>query len=134
MADVLAVLLLAAGCFFVVAGTLGLLRFADLPTRLHGVAKADNLGLGFITAGLVVHALAHGGGIAGGGGGAGGIVAKLVLVWLFALLGTAANSHLLAAPARPEPGAEEKPEREPGPGPGPETTPEPEAPATREAP
>ncbi|MDP3890329.1 monovalent cation/H(+) antiporter subunit G [Nocardioides sp.] len=87
---VLVIALLAGGAGFVVVGTVGVLRFPDLPTRLHGVAKADSLGLGLVTAGLVLHALTLGGGA--------GVAAKLVLIWLLALLGTAANSHLLAVP------------------------------------
>lgn len=88
LVDLLVLVLLVPGVLFVVAGTVGVLRLADLPTRLHAVAKADNLGLGLIAAALVVHALATGAGP--------GVVAKLVLVWLLALLGSAVNSHLLA--------------------------------------
>lgn len=87
--DVLVVSLLAVGTLFVVVGTVGVLRFPDLATRLHAAAKADNLGLGFIVAALTLHAVA-------GGGDGWGVAAKLVLVWLLALLATAANSHLLA--------------------------------------
>lgn len=88
--SVVVIALVVVGTFFVVAGTVGLLRFPDLPTRLHAVAKADNLGLGFIVAGLMVYELTI--------DGDGGVAAKLVLIWLLALLATAANSHLLAVP------------------------------------
>ncbi|WP_201791543.1 monovalent cation/H(+) antiporter subunit G [Aeromicrobium sp. PE09-221] len=81
-------LLLAVGAIFMIAGTAGLLRFPDLPTRLHAVAKADNLGLGFIILGLIVHTVSNGAGA--------GVVVKLLLIWALALLGTAVNSHLLA--------------------------------------
>jgi multicomponent Na+:H+ antiporter subunit G len=99
--DILVIMLLAAGVFFVAAGTVGLLRFPDLPTRLHAVSKADVLGLGLITAALAIHAVAAEPSWAGVG-----VVAKLVLIWLLALVGTAANSHLLAG-ARREAGGEE---------------------------
>lgn len=89
-AEIVVVALLGVGAFFIVVGTVGVLRFGDLATRLHAVAKADNLGLGFVTAGLVLHALTTGAGW--------GVSGKLVLIWLLALLGTAANSHLLAQP------------------------------------
>lgn len=102
MIDAIVIALLVVGTGFVVVGTLGLLRFPDLPTRLHAVAKADNLGLGFIVAALVVDAFARD----PGDGSPGGVAAKLVLVWLLALLGTAANSHLLAGNRRGRPGAE----------------------------
>lgn len=94
--EVAVIVLLVVGCAFVVVGTLGVLRFPDLPTRLHAVAKADNLGLGFIVAALVVDAFARG----GDGLTAAGIAAKLLLIWLLALVGTAGNSHLLAGSER----------------------------------
>lgn len=50
----IAAVLLLIGCGFFLAGTAGLLRFPDLHTRLHALAKADTVGLGFVTAGLVV--------------------------------------------------------------------------------
>lgn len=87
--DIAVVVLLALGTAFVVVGTVGLLRFPDLATRLHAVAKADNLGLGFIVAALTLHALQT-------ADTPWGIALKLVLIWLLALLATAANSHLLA--------------------------------------
>ncbi|MEH3088400.1 MAG: monovalent cation/H(+) antiporter subunit G [Microbacterium arborescens] len=94
--DTAVIALLVIGCAFVVVGTLGLLRFPDLPTRLHAVAKADNLGLGFIVAALVLDAVARG----GDGPAVVGVAAKLVLIWVLALVGTAGNSHLLAGSAR----------------------------------
>lgn len=94
--DAVAIGLLVIGCLFVVVGTLGLLRFPDLPTRLHAVAKADNLGLGFIVVALIVDTIARG----GDGLGIVGIAAKLLLIWVLALLGTAGNSHLLAGSRR----------------------------------
>ena len=42
-----ACLLILGGIFFL-AGTVGLLRFPDVYTRLHALTKADNVGLGFI--------------------------------------------------------------------------------------
>ncbi|MBQ0778926.1 MAG: monovalent cation/H(+) antiporter subunit G, partial [Pseudomonas sp.] len=38
--------LLLAGMFFFISGTLGVLRFPDVYSRLHAVTKADTLGLG----------------------------------------------------------------------------------------
>ncbi|GLJ79942.1 cation:proton antiporter [Microbacterium imperiale] len=94
--DAVVIVLLLVGCAFVVVGTLGLLRFPDLPTRLHAVAKADNLGLGFIVAALIVDAFARG----EDGMSIAGVTAKLLLIWVLALLGTAGNSHLLAGSER----------------------------------
>lgn len=92
MRDVVVIGLLAIGTLFFVAGTIGLLRFPDLPTRLHAVAKADNLGLGFIVAALAIWALTGEPGESAGVG----VAAKLGLIWVLCLVGTAANSHLLA--------------------------------------
>lgn len=94
--DVVVIALLLIGCAFVAIGTVGLLRFPDLPTRLHAVAKADNLGLGFIVAALIVDAFGRG----DDGMSIAGVVAKLLLIWVLALLGTAGNSHLLAGSER----------------------------------
>jgi hypothetical protein len=41
---------------FFIGGTVGLLRFPDVHSRLHALTKADNLGLGLISMGLVVQA------------------------------------------------------------------------------
>lgn len=50
--DIVSVALLGVGAVFFVAGTIGLLRFPDVYSRLHAVTKADNLGLGFVALGL----------------------------------------------------------------------------------
>ena len=54
--EFLTLLLLLAGAGFFLAGTVGLLRFPDVYTRLHALTKADNVGLGLIIAGLVLQA------------------------------------------------------------------------------
>lgn len=43
---------LLGGMFFFIAGTLGVLRFPDVYSRLHAVTKADTLGLGLLAIGL----------------------------------------------------------------------------------
>lgn len=87
--DVITIVLLVVGTAFVVVGTVGLMRFPDLATRLHAVAKADNLGLGLIVAALTLHAFVT-------MDSPWGVTAKLALIWSLALLATAANSHLIA--------------------------------------
>jgi len=54
--DVLTGLLLTAALFFFVAGTVALLRFADLYSRLHALTKADNVGLGLTVLALMLQA------------------------------------------------------------------------------
>lgn len=85
--DLLSVLLLFAGAFFFFAGTLGLLRFPDLYSRLHALTKADNAGLGLVVLGLMLQADS----VAG--------VAKLLLIWLLVLVSSASVAHLVARAA-----------------------------------
>ena len=44
------VLLLAAGCFFIVVGSLGLVKLSDFFKRLHAPTKASTLGVGCVLA------------------------------------------------------------------------------------
>lgn len=76
--------LLVAGLLFFVAGTVGLLRFPDLHTRLHALTKADNLGLGLIVAGLALQSTSL------------LLTLKLVAAWLLAILAAATVSQLVA--------------------------------------
>ncbi len=86
--DVFTVGLIVAGCFFFTAGTIGLLRLPDLFSRLHAVTKADTLGLGLVVAGLALQASSV------------QVVAKLILVWLLAMLSATTAGQLIAGRAR----------------------------------
>ncbi|MFP4696680.1 cation:proton antiporter, partial [Thiohalospira sp.] len=55
MTEALALLLAVAGAGFFLGGSLGLLRFPDVYTRLHALTKADNVGLGLLVAGAALH-------------------------------------------------------------------------------
>jgi multicomponent Na+:H+ antiporter subunit G len=48
-------ILLSLGTLFFLLGTIGLLRFPDVYTRLHAVTKADTLGVGLILVGLMLY-------------------------------------------------------------------------------
>jgi multicomponent Na+:H+ antiporter subunit G len=86
----LSVVLIGAGVFFFVAGTVGLLRFPDTLSRLHALTKADNLGIGLIVLGLLPRA-------------ADGLAAlKLIVVWGLILLASATVSQLAGSTARRE--------------------------------
>lgn len=85
--DVIATLLIAMGCFFFVAGSIGMLRFPDAFARLHATTKADNVGLGLVTIGLVLQA------------GSLFVAMKLILIWLLVLLAGATVCHLIARSA-----------------------------------
>ena len=82
--DYLSAALLIAGAIFFLAGTLGLLRFPDVYTRLHALTKADNVGLGLVVAGLAVQAESW------------AAAGKLLLIWSLVLLAGASVAHLVA--------------------------------------
>ncbi|MGA0598118.1 cation:proton antiporter [Enterovirga sp. CN4-39] len=79
------VVAISAGLFFLLAGTVGLLRFPDALTRLHALTKADNMGVGLVVIGLLPQAA----GVLGG--------LKLIAIWLLVLLSSAAVTQLIAA-------------------------------------
>lgn len=88
MTEIITSVLLFAGAGFFFAGTIGLLRFPDVYTRLHALTKADNVGLGLMVAGLALQAESWAG------------VGKLLLIWLLVLLASASVAHLVAKAAR----------------------------------
>ncbi len=82
--DAITVVFVLAGCFFFLAGNVGLLRFPDTLTRLHALTKADNLGLGLVVIGLMPrmdHPLS---------------ALKLLLVWALGMLAAATVGQLIA--------------------------------------
>jgi multicomponent Na+:H+ antiporter subunit G len=84
IADLLSMLLILAGSAFFLAGTLGLLRFPDIYTRLHALTKADNVGLGLTVVGLTLQVSS------------GWMAAKLLLIWLLVMFAGSAVSQLIA--------------------------------------
>ena len=94
--------LIVLGLFFYLAASVGYLRFPDLYTRLHSVAKADNLGLGLVLAGLALQS--------------GSLIAalKFALVWLLMLVASASVAYAIANRAQAlkiEPQQASSPER-----------------------
>ncbi len=87
MIDLLAMLLIFTGLFFFLSGSIGLLRLPDLFTRLHALAKADNVGLACIALGVILLE-------------ANLIVSlKILLIWLLVMAASAVSSHLIARDA-----------------------------------
>jgi multicomponent Na+:H+ antiporter subunit G len=82
--QVLSIVLCAGGSLFLVAGTIGLLRFPDVYTRLHALTKADNLGLGLIAVGIALQA------------GSWMEAWKVLLVWALALVASTTACNLIA--------------------------------------
>ena len=87
LTEFLTFILILAGAGFFLAGTVGLLRFPDVYTRLHAITKADNVGLGLVVAGLVLQAESW------------AAMGKLLLIWLLVILASASVAHLVARTA-----------------------------------
>lgn len=85
--NLLALACMVLGAVFFLAGTVGLLRFPDVHSRLHALTKADNVGLGFLLLGLAVEA------------GSAPVAAKLFVIWCLVLLASASVSHVIARAA-----------------------------------
>jgi len=86
--DIITVVLVSAGGFFFMAGTVGLLRFPDTLTRLHALTKVDNLGLGLIVFGLLPQVESRLGAL------------KLIVIWLLVQMSGAIVSQLIAQAVR----------------------------------
>lgn len=84
MIEWLSMALLLVGAFFFFAGTVGLLRFADVYSRLHALAKADNLGLGCVLLGLALQADSIAAAL------------KLLLIWPLVMAASAGISFAIA--------------------------------------
>lgn len=82
--DLLSAVLILGGSVFFLAGTVGMLRFPDVFSRLHALTKGDNVGLGLTVLGLAVRAESV------------AAVGKLFLIWTLVLLAGATASHLIA--------------------------------------
>lgn len=88
MIDVLSIALLLIGALFIFAGTIGLLRFPDVYSRLHALAKTDNLGLGCVLLSLALQADSL------------ALALKLLLIWPLVLAASAGVSFAIARRAR----------------------------------
>ncbi|RLK50982.1 multisubunit sodium/proton antiporter MrpG subunit [Alkalispirillum mobile] len=98
VAAVVAWSLIAVGSGFFLAGTVGLLRFPGVFSRLHALTKADNVGLGLLVLGLAILA------------GSPWTALKLAVIWALALLAGTVSCHLIARYALREQGGRERAE------------------------
>ena len=55
VADTIAAILMAVGAGWTLLGVLGLVRFADVYTRLHATGLGSTVGIALLLAGVVVH-------------------------------------------------------------------------------
>lgn len=90
IAAVFTVLAILAGLFFFLAGSVGVLRMPDTLSRIHPLAKADNLALGFIALGLLPQASSLLAGV------------KIVAIWALMQVGSGAVAQLMGMVARDE--------------------------------
>lgn len=85
--EIIAAVFVLAGLLFFLGGTLGVLRFPDVYTRLHALTKADNVGLGLVCVGLAVRSESA------------LVAVKLFVVWGLVMIASAAACHLIARTA-----------------------------------
>lgn len=84
LANLWTIIFTTSGLFFFAAGTVGLLRFPDVFSRLHALTKADNLGLGLIVLGLLPQMTSLFDAI------------QIFLTWLLVMIFGAVASYLIA--------------------------------------
>ena len=82
--DILSGALLAAGSFFILTGSLGLVRMPSLYTRMHAASLVDTLGAGLFIGGLMIQ------------GGLTLITVKLLMMLVFVFFASPTASYALA--------------------------------------
>lgn len=84
MIDILAILIIFSGLFFFLSGSIGLVRLPDLFSRLHALAKADNVGLALVTLGVILLEPDPVNDI------------KVISIWILVMASSTVSSHLIA--------------------------------------
>ena len=87
--EFLSVILILFGAAIALVGSIGLARFPDIYTRLHGPTKATTLGVGGVLLGTIVFLMLQG---------EAGVVREL-LITVFLFLTAPVSAHLLAKAA-----------------------------------
>lgn len=85
--NVITVVLLLVGAFFVLAGTIGFVRFPDFYSRMHATGKCDTLGEGLMLVALIVY------------GGATFVSVKILFLIMFILFANPTSTHAIAKAA-----------------------------------
>lgn len=89
MVDIISAALILFGASFALVGSVGLVRFPDIFTRLHAPTKATTLGVGALVVGVIVHLMNL--------GQPGAIRDVLITVFLF--ITAPVSAHLIAKAA-----------------------------------
>jgi multicomponent Na+:H+ antiporter subunit G len=77
-----------AGVFFLLIGSVGLLRFPDFYTRLHATGKCDTLGAGLIILGaMIYHLFQYSGTLL--------VIAKLAFLVFFIFIANPTATHAI---------------------------------------
>ena len=53
--NIISLIFIILGLFFIIAGTVGLIRFPDFYSRMHATGKCDTLGEGLVIIGLIIY-------------------------------------------------------------------------------
>ncbi len=85
----LSVILILLGAGFALIGSIGLVRFPDIFTRLHGPTKATTLGVGGVLLGTILFLILQG---------ETGVIREL-LITVFLFLTAPVSAHLIAKAA-----------------------------------
>ena len=93
------VLLLLVGLFFMLAGTIGFVRFPDFYSRMHATGKCDTLGEGLMLFALIIYETGYEGLFKGDLQHASFVSIKIILLILFILLANPTSTHAIAKAA-----------------------------------
>jgi len=85
--DALSWISITAGLFFMLVGTLGVLRMPDVYTRLHAAGMTDTMGAGLLLLGMCFQA------------GLTLVLVRLILIYAFLLFTSPISTHALASAA-----------------------------------
>ena len=94
--DGLSWLCIVGGLFFMLVGTLGLLRMPDVYTRLHAAGMTDTMGAGLLLLGMGLQTII---GIVDGDGQHWFVLFRLVFVYAFLLFTSPIATHAVARAA-----------------------------------
>jgi multicomponent Na+:H+ antiporter subunit G len=82
--ELISLVLLAIGCFFILSGSLGLIKLPDVFSRIHAAGLIYTLGSGFIVLALIVYS------------GFSLLSLKLLLIPLFLIFTSPVTGHAIA--------------------------------------
>ncbi len=85
--DVISWISILGGLFFIVVGSIGIVRLPDVYTRLHAAGMTDTMGAGLLLIGLSFQA------------GLTLVTVRLLMIWAFLLFTSPIGTHALARAA-----------------------------------